>query len=161
MSKPETVKFELRRYNDDLELFENDYVAQLPGLLITQFNIESDGHGNSDDRVALRFDFIDDWYSIIAFLDEDKHSTGHFEISMQSPLSHDGYVWRGDDLILDLAIFPSLKYELKGEDDFTSAIEQGWIRIRSAAKVQEALHKLCLMLEDGCLPPEVMDAMDG
>ena len=161
MARPERIKFEFRRYRSEAKSFVNDRVAQLPGLLITQFNPETALPGLDDDRVALRFDFTDDWYSVLAFLDEEKRPTGHYKICLQSPLNEENGIWIGDDLLLRLEIRPESDYIITGEEEFFSAVETGWMRVFSAAKAREALRKLCSMLDEGQLPQEVMDAVCG
>lgn len=162
MARAETVKFELRTYGGLPLTFENDLVAQLPGLLITQFAVpEGEFPGLGTDRVALRFDFVDDWYSVLAFLDGSKKPTGHYRISIQTPMGTEGSIWRGTDLVLGLEVPPNGDYFVTGEEDFCAAVEEGWMRVYAAANAREALRKLCLMLDEGCLPQEVMDAVGG
>jgi len=162
MARPETVSFELRRYQSEPQSFDNELVAQLPGLLITQFSaFEGESPGQAADGVVLRFDFIDDWYSVLAFLDADKQPTGHYRISIQTSLRNDCGKWRGNDLILGVKVRPDGSYLVTGEEDFCAAVEEGWMRVYSAANAREALRRLCLMLDEGCLPQEVMDAVCG
>ena len=158
-ARSRTVRFQLRRYNSSEQRFENDLVARLPGLLITQFAVpEDDG---AADRLALRFDFVDDWYSVLAFLDSDKQPTGHYLITIQTPLGNEDGVWQGDNLALGLEVLPEGQYVITGEEDFYAAVEEGWMKVYAAAKAKETLRKLCLMLDEGCLPQEVMDAVGG
>ena len=162
MARAETIIFEFRQYQAGLQTFGNDLVAQLPGLLITQFALpEGKASGLVADKMALRFDFVDDWYSVLAFLDDTKHPTGHYKISIQTPLTNEGGIWKGDDLLLGLEIRPDFGYVTTGEEEFLSAVEKGWMRVYTAANAREALRKLCLMLDDGRLPQEVMDAIHG
>lgn len=162
MSRSETAKFEFRQYQAGSEIFENDLVAQLPGLLITQFSVPNGRPpGRGDDRYALRFDFIEDWYSVTAFLDEGKQPTGHYRVAIQSPLQDYDGIWKGYDLLLGLEILQNWDYFVTGEEDFCAAVEEGWMRVYSAANAREALRKLCNMLDEGCLPQEVMDAVGG
>lgn len=162
MYRPEDIAFELTRYHDDPRRFTSALVAQLPGLLITQSSVYSNEHrpcGN--DSVALRFDFIEDWYSVLAFLDANKQPTGHYRISIQTPLtSHDG-VWCGCDLLLGIEVMPGHGYAVMGEEDFCEAVEDGWMRVYAAANAREAMRKLCRLLDEGRLPQEVMDAVCG
>lgn len=162
MARTQTIRFEFQRYRDDPEIIENDLVAELPGLLITQFSVaEGESPSPDADRVGLRFDFVDDWYSVLAFLDQDKRPTGHYRIGIQTPLrSHEG-LWRGSKLLLGLEVFPNGEYSVTGEEEFCAAVEEGWMRVYAAAKAREALRNLCIMLDDGCLPQEVMDAVGG
>jgi len=162
MTRQETISFEFRRYRSDPLASENELVAQLPGLLITQFPAsERESPDQAANGVVLRFDFVDDWYSVLAFLDSDKQPTGRYHISMQTPLMNDGGKWRGNNLILGVEISPNGSYLVTGEEDFCAAVEEGWMRVYAAAKAREALRKLCLMLDEGCLPQEVMDAVCG
>ena len=162
MARPETIRFEIKHYNGAPRVFENDLVAQLPGLLITQFEVPlCERPDLAADRLALRFDFTDDWYSVIAFLDEDKSPTGHYRISMQAPLRNEDEVWKSLDLILGLEISPNGDYVVTGEEEFCGAVEEGWMRVYAAANAREALRKLCHMLDEGQLPQEVMDAVCG
>ena len=162
MTRPETISFELERYQSDPQSFENELVAQLPGLLITQFpTLARESPDQVANGVVLRFDFIDDWYSVLAFLDADKQPTGRYRISIQTPLRNDGRKWHGNDLILGVEVLPDGSYSLTGEEDFCTAVEEGWMRVYAAANAREALRKLCIMLDEGCLPQEVMDAVCG
>lgn len=162
MTRPETIRFELRHYKSDEKSFESDLVAQLPGLIITQSPVRELGSlAQSGDEIALRFDFIDDWYSVLAFLDGSKQPTGHYLISTQTPLRNEGGIWKGNDLILRLEVFPRGEYVISEEENFYTAIDEGWMRVHAAAKAREALRKLCFMLDEGCLPQEVMDAVGG
>jgi predicted RNA-binding protein associated with RNAse of E/G family len=137
-------------------------VAKLPGLLITQFVISQRTlPGLDDDKMALRFDFLDDWYSVTAFLDQYKQPTGHYRIGTQTPVEVFDRVWRCDDLVLGLEIHPNYEYHITGEKEFLSAVDEGWMRVYSATKAREALRELCVMLDRGALPPEVMDAVHG
>jgi predicted RNA-binding protein associated with RNAse of E/G family len=111
--------------------------------------------------MALRFDFIDDWYSVIAFLDEDSKPTGHYRVDMQTPLRNENGVWKGDHLILGLVIQPDFHYTVVGDDEFLAAVEEGWMKVFTAAKAREALRTISHMVDSGCLPPEVMDAVHG
>ncbi|MBN1593437.1 MAG: DUF402 domain-containing protein [Candidatus Coatesbacteria bacterium] len=162
MSRPETVKFEFKQYEGGPRTFENDLVAQLPGLLITQYPI-SNGECSPLEAgcLALRFDFVDDWYSITAYLEPDKRPTGYYHISMQSPLRHDDGVWKGYDLILNLDLGPDWDYSVADEIEFCTAVEDGWMRVYAAANAREALRKICCLLDDRILPQEVMDAVCG
>jgi len=159
MVRAESVKFELNRYHGDSQKFENDLVAQLPGLLITQFAIADGTSRVRQDRLGLRFDFVDDWYNVLAFLDGDKNPTGHYTVALQTPLRNDEGVWKGCDLLLGLEIVPGRDYAILGEEEFFSAVQEGWMRVYAAAKARETLRKLCLMLDEGRLPQEVMDAV--
>ncbi|MDH7481588.1 MAG: hypothetical protein QHH26_06385 [Armatimonadota bacterium] len=153
------VKFEIRRYKSDVHKFENDLVAYLPGLLITQSTVSNDLATLDKDTTALRFDFIEDWYSVTAFLDSAKNPTGHYHISIQSPLRNDNGVWKGDDLVLAVEVYSNWEYAILNEEAFSCAVEEGWMRIYAAANARECLRKLTLMLDEHCLPPEVMDAV--
>lgn len=111
--------------------------------------------------MALRFDFFDDWYSVMAFLDADGQPTGHYKITMQTPLEKEDGIWKGDNLVLALVIMPDFHYTVTGEDEFVGAVEDGWMKVYSAAKARESLRTLCHMVESGSLPQEVMDAVHG
>lgn len=162
MARPETIKFEIKRYECVPRIFENDLVAQLPGLLITQYQV-AEGECPTPDAgcLALRFDFVDDWYSITAFLDSDKRPTGHYHVCIQSPLRHDNGTWKGYDLILNLDVVPDWEYSVSDEVEFCSAVEDGWMRVYAAANAREALRKMCSLLDKRNLPQEVMDAVYG
>ena len=162
MARPETIKFEIKRYEGGPRTFESDLVAQLPGLLITQYQV-TDGQCPSLEPgcLALRFDFVDDWYSITAFLDRDKRPTGYYHVSMQSRLRHDNGVWKGYDLILNLNVSPDWDYSVCDEVEFCTAVEEGWMRVYAAANAREALRKICALLDKRSLPQEVMDAVCG
>lgn len=162
MARQETIRFELSRYQREPLSFENDLVAKLPGLLITQFMISQKSlPGLDEDMMALRFDFLDEWYSVTAFLDQDKQPTGHYRIGTQTPIEVFDRVWRGDDLIIGMEIHPNYAYYITGEEEFLSAVDNGWMRVYSATKAREAVRELCGMLDRGALPPEVMDAVHG
>lgn len=162
MARPETIKFEIKRYEGAPRTFENDLVAQLPGLLITQYQVANGECPPLEDGcLGLRFDFLDDWYSIVAFLDSEKRPTGYYHVSMQSPLRHDGGVWKGYDLILKLDLSPNWDYSVTDEVEFCTAVEEGWMRVYAAANAREALRKICSMLDKRSLPQEVMDAVCG
>jgi predicted RNA-binding protein associated with RNAse of E/G family len=162
MVRTETVRFEIRRHRGPSKFFENDLVARLPGLLITQFEVPSGEHPDlATDKLALRFDFTDEWYSVIAFLDDEKSPTGHYRIFIQSPLQDEDGMWRAFDLILGLEVTPNGMYTVTGEEEFCGAVEEGWMRVYAAANAREALRKLCIMLDQGQLPQEVMDAVGG
>ncbi|MHB0913802.1 MAG: hypothetical protein ACYC2Y_10235 [Armatimonadota bacterium] len=160
IGRPETVTLELRRYQEEPERLENDLVAKLPGLVLSQYIVpQCSLPCFYDDRLALRFDFVDDWYCIHAYLNGDKRPTGHYRISMQTPLRLDEGVWRGDSLVLGLEVLPGFEYKVTGEERFVRAVDEGWIRISTASHARDALRGLCSVLEDRCLPPEVMDAV--
>ena len=162
MAQLEIVKFDIKRYRNTPLVFENDMVAQLPGLLITQFEVPSEDHPDGvGDTLALRFDFTDDWYSVIAFLNGDKSPTGHYRISMQSPLHNEGGLWKSYDLVLGMEVRPNGDYMITGEEEFCAAVEESWMRVYAAANAREALRKLSAMLDEGQLPQEVMDAVCG
>jgi hypothetical protein len=162
LARLEIVRFEIKRYKKAPLAFENDMVAQLPGLLITQFAVPHDEHPDGvGDTLALRFDFTDDWYSVIAFLNGDKSPTGHYRISMQSPLHNEGGLWKTYDLVLGMEVRPNGDYMITGEEEFCAAVEESWMRVYAAANAREALRKLCTMLDEGQLPQEVMDAVCG
>lgn len=111
--------------------------------------------------MALRFDFLEEWYSILAFLDEDKRPTGHYHVALQSPLRNELGMWRGYDLLLNLEVHAGWDYKVHGEEEFCEAVEEGWMRVYAAANAREAMRKLCAMLDNGGLPQEVMDAVLG
>lgn len=159
MARPDTVRFHLRQFDADPQEFENDLVAQLPGLLISQFDIPQPPPNGHHGTTGLRFDFVDDWYSIIAYLDEGKKPTGHYHISMQSPLVNYGDVWKGNLLVLAADVQPGWEYAIHNEEEFLHAVERGWMRVYSAAKAREALRDICKHLDEHCLPQEVMDAL--
>ncbi|HEY3299060.1 MAG TPA: hypothetical protein VGK34_10425 [Armatimonadota bacterium] len=162
MARTETINFEFRRFNSFIRRYENDLVAKLPGLLITQFVVpQSTLSCFQGDRLALRFDFVDDWYCVMAFLDDNGNATGHYRVDIQSPLISDDGVWKGDHLLLGLVIKPDFHYTIVGEDDFLSAVEEGWLKVSRAAKARESLRALCHMVDGGSLPQEVMDAVHG
>jgi predicted RNA-binding protein associated with RNAse of E/G family len=160
LARIDTVKFAFRRYKAGLRFFENDLVAELPGLIISQFPLPDDCHSClSGDRTALRFDFVDDWYSVLAFLDRDNRSTGHYRIRMQSSLREERGLWKGDDLLLRVEILQNWAYEIVGEEEFFTAVDDGWMRVHAAANARQTMRRFCAMLNDGCLPQEVMDAI--
>lgn len=162
MARPQIVKFEIRRYRRDSLVFANDLVAELPGLLITQFEVPHTEHPDGiGDTLALRFDFTEEWYSVIAFLNGDKSPTGHYRIYMQSPPRNEDGVWKTYDLVLGMEVRPNGDYMVTGEEDFCAAVEESWMRVFAAANAREALRKLCGMLDEGQLPQEVMDAVCG
>ena len=162
MARPETIKFDIKRYEGAPRAFENDLVAQLPGLLITQYQVANRECPSLEAGcLALRFDFVEDWYSIIAYLDHDKRPTGHYHVSMQSPLRHDNGVWKGYDLVLNIDVSPDWDYSVADEVEFCTAVEDGWMRVYAAANAREALRKICTLLDRHSLPQEVMDAVCG
>jgi predicted RNA-binding protein associated with RNAse of E/G family len=162
LARSETINFEFQRYNSFARRYENDLVAALPGLLITQFVVpQSTLSCFNGDRLALRFDFIDDWYCVMAFLDDDGKATGHYRVDIQTPLQNEDGVWKGDHLLLGLVIKPDFHYTIVGEEEFLTAFEDGWMKVYSAAKAREALRSLCTMVDQGALPQEVMDAVHG
>lgn len=161
MARTDTIEFEFRRYRRNNSHFASDIVAELPGLLISQMPLSEDETGiNDTDSLVLRFDFIDDYYHVKVFLDENKRPTGHYRCSMQTPLRRVEGIWKGDDLLLSLEVLPGFEYYITGEDEFFSAVEEGWMRVHSAAKAREILRRLTHMIENGCLPQEIMDAVE-
>jgi predicted RNA-binding protein associated with RNAse of E/G family len=161
-SDPVRIRFQFKRYNNSDENIEGDLVAQLPGLLISQFAVpDGGGPDPSADTTALRFDFFEDWYSIVAFLNGNKLPTGRYQIAMQSPLHSEDGAWRGVSLILGVEVYPDWEYFITNEEEFLRSVEEGWMRVYSAAKARECLRRLCAMLDEHCLPPEVMDAVGG
>jgi predicted RNA-binding protein associated with RNAse of E/G family len=162
MTHSETVRFEIWHYRSGIEAFENELVALLPGLLITQFSTpKSNNWLPGVTGVGLRFDFIEDWYSVLAYLDDNKRPTGFYHIFIQSPLENHKGIWRGTALELNIAVYPDGSYVVNGEEEFCAAVEDGWLRVYAAAKARETLRNLCLMLDEGRLPQEVMDAVSG
>lgn len=162
MARLEVVRFDIKRYRNTPLSFANDLVAELPGLLITQFEVPSEKHPDGlDGTLALRFDFTDDWYSVVAYLNGDKSPTGHYRIRMQAPLHNEGGVWKSYELVLGMEVRPNGDYMVTGEEEFCAAVEEGWMRVYAAANAREALRKLCGMLDEGQLPQEVMDAVCG
>lgn len=162
MVKPKTISFEFRTYPDGAKVFSNDFVAHLPGLLITQFAVDNN-HSLSlamnIDTTALRFDFLDDWYSVIAFLDGLNKPTGHYIINTQTPLICQDGMWKGDNLLLKLEVYRDWQYSILGEKDLISAVDDGWMMVNSAINARETIRKTCTMLDDRSLPQEVMDAV--
>ncbi len=162
MAQAETIRFEIQRYKRPVDVFENDLVARLPGLLITQFQVpiieHPDGIGG---MLALRFDFTEEWYSVIAFLNNDKSPAGHYRITAQSPLREERNLCKTSDLVLGMEVRPNSNYIITGEEEFCAAVEEGWMRVYAAANAREALRKLSAMLDEGRLPQEVMDAVCG
>jgi predicted RNA-binding protein associated with RNAse of E/G family len=159
VARPDTVKFHLKRYDATPQEFENELVAQLPGLVISQFDVPKPSH-NGHGVTGLRFDFVEDWYSIVAYLDETKSPTGYYDVSMQSPLHHDGNVWKGILLVLCAEVEPGWQYAILNEEEFIQAVEDGWMRVFAAAKARAALRDICKLLDEHCLPQEVMDALN-
>lgn len=159
MARPDTAQFRLKQYDDLPQDFENELVAQLPGLLISQFDIPQPPPNGHHGVTGLRFDFMDDWYSIIAYLDESKNPTGYYHISMQSPLHNDDGVWKGTQLLLAADIVPGWEYMIRNEEEFIEAVEDGWMRVYAAANARKALRDMCKLLDQRCLPQEVMDAL--
>ncbi len=54
LSRPETIKFEIRRHRDGPRVFENDLVAHLPGLLLgQQANHDAERRRRHAGRVVL------------------------------------------------------------------------------------------------------------
>ena len=159
VARPDIAKFRMRQYDGTPQEFENELVAQLPGLLISQFNVPQPPCNGHHGVTGLRFDFMDDWYSIIAYLDEGKSPTGYYHVSMQSPLHNDDGVWKGTRLVLAADIEPGWEYTILNEEEFIEAVEEGWMRIFAAAKAREALRDVCKLLDEHCLPQEVMDAL--
>ncbi|MHB1456335.1 MAG: hypothetical protein ACYC0V_05405 [Armatimonadota bacterium] len=161
MTRPANYIFELRQYPEGVRNFTNDFVACLPGLVITQFNLERDTpDGAGSINTILRFDFVEDWYSVLAFLDIENKPTGHYVISAQSPMDFKDGSWKGDDLILKIKVFADWSYQIEGDKDFIAAIESGWMQADAAMNARETIRKICVMLNDRTLPPEVMDAVN-
>lgn len=162
MGLPETVKFEFTRHEQVVKSFENELVASLPGLLITQFSVPSESSvGMIDDKVVLRFDFCDDWYSVLVYLDEMNHPTGHYKIYVQTPLVHHGDFWSGEDMVVGMEIIPGFGYLLKGEEEFLRNTRDGWIQAGTFLRVRDTMRTLRSMLDEGTLPQEVMYAVNG
>src|SRR5665647_2361768 len=125
LARPESIRFEIRRYRKPPSVFENDLVAQLPGLLITQFQVPPEEHPyGMADSLALRFDFTEEWYSVIAFLNADKSPTGYYRIFMQSPLRNEEGVRKSYDLVLGIEAHPNGDYMVTGEEDFCAAVDE-------------------------------------
>lgn len=161
MTRPVNYAFELRQYPEGVRHFMNDFVACLPGLVITQFTLERDTpDGAGSLNTILRFDFVEDWYGVLAFLDAENKPTGHYVISAQSPMVFGDGTWRGDDLLLKVKVFADWSYTVEGEEEFNAAVDAGWIRADAAANARETIRKMCVMLNDRTLPPEVMDAVN-
>ncbi len=159
MARPDKVRFHFKQYDAVPQEFENELVAQLPGLLISQFSVPQPPRNGHHGMTGLRFDFIEDWYSIIAYLDGEKNPTGYYHVSMQSPLYNDDGVWRGIRLVLEADVEPGWEYTILNEEEFIQAVEEGWMRIYAAAKAREALRDMCKLLDEHCLPQEIMDAL--
>lgn len=161
MTRPAIDTFELKQFPEGARRFANDFVAHLPGLVITQFSLGTDA---LDDRnsmnTVLRFDFVDDWYSVLAFLDCENKPTGDYVISAQSPIVLRNGLWKGDELILKVKVSADWSYDIEGEEEFLSAVDDGWMTVYSAMNARETIRKLCVMLDDHTLPPEVMDAVN-
>ncbi|MHB1001162.1 MAG: hypothetical protein ACYC27_18110 [Armatimonadota bacterium] len=162
MARPESVSLEFRLYPDSFHTYCNDFVADLPGLIITQFLVNQRHIDKySPDTTALRFDFVDDWYSVLAFLDHANQPTGHYIIYAQTPLMQSNGIWKGDNLLLKLVVKKGWNYSIEGEERFLSAVDDGWMRIDSALNARESIRKICTMLDDRSLPLEVMDAVNS
>lgn len=159
MARPDTAQFQMKQYDDRPQAFENELIAQLPGLLISQFDVPQPPCNGHHGATGLRFDFMDDWYSIIAYLDDGKNPTGYYHISMQSPLHNDDGIWKGTDLVLAADIAPGWEYMVRNEEEFIQAVEDGWMRVYAAANARKALRDMCNLVEQGRLPQEVMDAL--
>lgn len=161
MTRPANYTFELRQYPEGIRRFTNDFVACLPGLVITQFTLERDTpDGSGSINTILRFDFVEDWYSVLAFLDTENKPTGHYVISAQSQMTFRDGMWKGDDLLLKVKVFADWSYAIEGDVEFTSAVNSGWISEDAAVNARETIRKICVMLNDRTLPPEVMDAVN-
>lgn len=161
MTRQSSATFVLQHYPEGEISFTNDFVAHLPGLIITQFSLNRIlADGSSNINTVLRFDFIDDWYSVLAFLDENNKSTGHFVISAQTPLQLKDGIWKGCDLILKIKVQSDWSYSINGEEDFLSATDDGWMRVYFAVNARDTIQKICSMLNDHTLPPEIMDAVN-
>lgn len=153
--------FVLRQFPDGEKVFTNDLVARLPGLVITQFQLNRPSpNGGSSVNTVLRFDFTDDWYSVLAFLDAENNPTAQYLISAQTPLQYENGVWRGDDLILKVRVQADWSYTIEGTEEFWKAVDAGWMDPYKASNAQDAIRRMCAMLNDHALPPEVMDAMN-
>lgn len=160
MARVDTIKFAFRRYQSEVQFLKNEFIAELPGLLITQFPVTGEERSALvNDRTVLRFDFVDDWYSVLAFLDGDNGSTGHYRVAAQTPLQFEAGIWQGDNLILGIEIMQNWAYTITGESAFHSAVDDGWITVNSAMYARDTIRRFRTMLEDGCLPQEVMDAV--
>jgi len=160
VARPDTVKIQIKQYGDAPQEFENELVAQLPGLLISQFSLTEPSRNGRHGVTGLRFDFVEDWYNIIAYLDEAKGPTGYYRISMQSPLHQDSGTWKGVGLVLAAEVEPGWQYTILNEEEFIQAVEDGWMRVFAAAKARASLRDICKLLDEHCLPQEVMDALN-
>lgn len=159
MARSEAARFSFRQYGSASQQFENELVAQLPGLLITQFTVPQAPRNGHHGSTGLRFDFMDDWYSVVAYLDDEKRPTGYYRISCQSPLHKADGTWKGVGLVLEADVEPDWQYSILHEEEFIQAVEDGWMRVYSAAKARQALRDICKLLDAHSLPQEVMDAL--
>lgn len=161
MTRPAAYTFELRQYPEGVKCFTNDFVACLPGLVITQFSLDRDTpDGSGSINTLLRFDFVEDWYGVLVFLDCANKPTGHYVIYAQSPMEFIDNVWKGDDLLLKVKVFADWSYKVEGDTEFNAAVDGGWMHPDAAMNARDTIRKMCVMLNDRTLPPEVMDAVN-
>jgi predicted RNA-binding protein associated with RNAse of E/G family len=69
-------------------------------------------------------------------------------------------VWKGDDLLLKIKVFADWSYKVEGDAEFTAAVDGGWMHPDAAMNARDTIRKMCVMLNDRTLPPEVMDAVN-
>ncbi|MYG00568.1 DUF402 domain-containing protein, partial [Candidatus Poribacteria bacterium] len=96
------------------------------------------------------------WYDIGKIYNLNNEWTGYY-CDIIKPVIRNSDTFEIVDLFLDLWISPNGSYEIQDEDEFETAIQEGFISTDLAKKARNALTNLIDEVSSGIFPPEFVN----
>ncbi|TET89232.1 MAG: DUF402 domain-containing protein [Methanomassiliicoccales archaeon] len=161
------ITIRLKRPPDGIENWEQELLLDSPDLIVSEFHFTDleqptvlDGETIAENGYrCIVFEFTREWYEVLKIWNKEGRLTGYYcNINTLPERFEGGYTIT--DLFLDLWVFPDLRYRVLDEDEFKTAIAEGWISKEMAENAQKILAQLLERVEKGEFPPDVVKEYD-
>lgn len=159
----ETITLTYKRLPDRVNYFQQQLLYEDEKVIVTSQRVKPSSpiveNGITvlgDNYTAIWFVFTDKWYDIGKIYNLNNEWTGYYCDIIQ-PVIRSSDTYEIVDLFLDLWVSPNGSYEIQDEDEFETAIQEGFISTDLAKKARNALTDLIDEVSSGIFPPEFVN----
>jgi predicted RNA-binding protein associated with RNAse of E/G family len=154
------ISIRYRRIPDQERIFRQLLVAELDQCVVTLLEhtplerpVTARGTTILEPGAAVVwFTYPGHWYDIGRFHLADGTFTG-FYANILTPVSMDGDQWETTDLLLDVWLGADGKVEVRDQDEFGAAIQNGWLDVDTAERARSTAASLAAGASVGSWPP--------
>jgi len=157
------VILRLIRPPGDVVEFQQELIEDRGNLIVSKFAFEDlDEPTIMEGREvvangyhAILFEFFEPPLEILKIYDRDAKLTGYYCNVNTKPSRFEGG-YEIIDLFIDVFVFPDMRYQILDEEEFETAVREGWITSEQERLARKTVDRLVADIKARTFPPAVV-----